>query len=436
MNKNVFFNIIYKAVSVMMIVVISVSGLVGCGSKKTSSVTPGSSILPAPTKSITDAPVNAKTNEITIEGVLSSLDKDAKKMRFVENSSGIEYEVPYTGGTDIQTKYGTKIAPSNMKPGEIYEVTCDKKGTALTIYGAKDAWERTGITGLDFDESTRKITIGSTNLVYAQKSVILSDNKKISISQIVKQDTVILRGVDSTVYSIVVDVGHGYIKFTGVSAFEGGYASIGKSQLVGVTDNMLVTAATGTYDLELDAGTMSGKKTVTVEKNKETTVDFSEYKLPVDEQGAVNFKVTPSNAVMTIDGEEVDYTEPVMLKFGSHVLTLAANYYEAYTETFTVSSAYSTKVIDMTSKSASTKSSSSSTTAASTNGYKVNVTAPAALYVDSVYVGIVPCSFEKKSGTKTITLTQNGYNTISYSISIANSSGDLNYAFPDMTKKG
>lgn len=135
-----------------------------------------------------------------------------------------------------------------MKPGEIYEVTCDKKGTALTIYGAKDAWERTGITGLDFDESTRKITIGSTNLVYAQKSVILSDNEKISISQIVKQDTVILRGVDSTVYSIVVDVGHGYIKFTGVSAFEGGYASIGKSQLVGVTDNMLVTAATGTYD--------------------------------------------------------------------------------------------------------------------------------------------------------------------------------------------
>lgn len=98
--------------------------------------------------------------------------------------------------------------------------------------------------------------------------MILSDNEKISISQIVKQDTVILRGVDSTVYSIVVDVGHGYIKFTGVSAFEGGYASIGKSQLVGVTDNMLVTAATGTYDLELDAGTMSGKKTVTVEKIK------------------------------------------------------------------------------------------------------------------------------------------------------------------------
>lgn len=95
-EQKCIFNIIYKAVSVMMIVVISVSGLVGCGSKNKFCHT-GSSILPAPTKSITDAPVNAKTNEITIEGVLSSLDKDAKKMRFVENSSGIEYEVPYTG---------------------------------------------------------------------------------------------------------------------------------------------------------------------------------------------------------------------------------------------------------------------------------------------------------------------------------------------------
>ena len=65
----------------MMIVVISVSGLVGCGSKKTSSVIPGSSILPAPTKSITDAPVNAKTNEITvIQAQLNSLKQQIQRI--------------------------------------------------------------------------------------------------------------------------------------------------------------------------------------------------------------------------------------------------------------------------------------------------------------------------------------------------------------------
>ena len=65
-----------------------------------------------------------------------------------------------------------------------------------------------------------------------------------------------------------------------------------------------------------------------------------------------------------------------------------------------------------------------------------NITAPsgAALYVDSVYIGVVPCSFSKSSGNKTITLSQSGYNTVSYTISIPNTAGDMTYAFPDMTK--
>ena len=71
-------------------------------------------------------------------------------------------------------------------------------------------------------------------------------------------------------------------------------------------------------------------------------------------------------------------------------------------------------------------------------GYKVSVTAPkgAVLYVNSEYIGTVPCSFDKSSGKKTITLSQNGYNTVSYTISIANTAGDLTYAFPEMISGG
>ena len=434
MKQNNILNKIYRAASVCILTVFISTILIGCSqSSRKSTIIPGSSILPAPSKSITEAPTTVDSDEIVIEGVLSSLDTTSKKMRFVEISTGIEYEVPYTGGTDIQTKYGTVMAASNMEPGEIYEVKCSENGTAISIYGASDAWERTGIEGLVFDESTRKITVGAANLVYDSNALILSDGEKISIAQIVKQDVVTLRGIDNKVYSITVDAGHGYIKFSGVDAFEGGYASIGRSQLIGVTGDMLVTAREGTYTVELQASGLTGSKTVTVEKGQETSVDFSEYTLPATKQGTLNFKITPQNAIMTIDGEEVDYSSPVQLSYGRHTLTLKANYYEEYTETFVVNSAYFTKVIDMTSKSSSTNSTTASDL---TSGYKVNVTAPegAALYVDSVYVGIVPCSFEKKAGNKTITLTENGYNTISYTISIANSSGDLNYAFPDMVK--
>lgn len=432
MKHKIFLNNIYRAASVFILSAFLCVSLAGC-SESGSTIVPGSSILPAPSKSITEVPTTLNSDEIGIEGVLSSVDTESKKMRFIEISTGTEYEVPYTGGTDIQTKYGTVIAVSNMELGEIYEVKCSDNGTAVSIYGAKDAWERTGIEGLSFDESTRKITVGSAGFVYDSNALILSGGEKISIARIVKQDKVTLRGIDSTVYSITVEAGHGYIKFTGVDAFEGGYASIGRSQLMGVTSDMLVTAQEGTYTIELQASGLTGSKTVTVEKGKETQVDFSEYSLPATKQGTVNFKITPQNVIMTIDGEEVDYSSPVQLAYGRHTLTLKANHYEEYTETFVVNSPYYTKVIDMTAKSSST---SGTTASELTSGYSVSVTAPegAALYVDSVYVGIIPCSFEKKAGNKTITLTKNGYNTISYTISIANSSGNLNYAFPDMVE--
>ena len=77
------------------------------------------------------------------------------------------------------------------------------------------------------------------------------------------------------------------------------------------------------------------------------------------------------------------------------------------------------------------------TTAAShTSGYSVKITAPegAALYVDSVYIGIIPCTFSKTSGNRTITLSQSGYNNVSYTVSIPDTAGDMTYSFPAMTK--
>ncbi len=50
-----------------------------------------------------------------------------KKAHFVDISSNVEYEVPYSGGTDIQSKYGTVISAGSMQLGAIYDVVCYKK---------------------------------------------------------------------------------------------------------------------------------------------------------------------------------------------------------------------------------------------------------------------------------------------------------------------
>ena len=360
-------------------------------------------------------------------------DADTGRMRFVDIKTGTEYEVPYTGSTDIQDAYGKIKAASTMDMGGIYDVYVDKKGKAVKIHGNSDAWVRYDVSGITVDENSRKLSIGASNMIYESYTVVLSGEERISIAQLVDQDKLVIRGVGEKVYSVNVTAGHGYLKLTGVDALVGGYVSIGNKQLLGVTKDMLVTVPVGTHTVNVRNGSMSASKTVTIAKDETTSLDFSEVQSDPVKVGAVNFSVTPKGAVMSIDGVEVDYSTPVSLSYGTHRIKLVANNYQEYSEIINVNSAYVTKVIDMTSSGTST-----STAADNTSGYKVSITAPkgAVLYVNSEYIGTVPCSFDKSSGKKTITLSQNGYNTVSYTISIANTAGDLTYAFPEMISGG
>ena len=390
-------------IGMMLVLFLSQTACTASGSKKGNAMVPGSSITPAPT---VNKDIKGDGENPTFTGVLSLQDFSGFKMRFVDINSGTEYEVPYSGGTDIQDAYGKVKAASTMDVGGIYDVYVDKKGKAAKIYGSSNSWVRYDVSGITVD---------------------------VSIAQLVDQDKMVIRGIGDKVYSVEVTDGHGYLKVTGTDALNGGYISIGNRQLLGITRDMLVTAPVGTFTVNVRNGSLSASKTVTISKDATTTVDFSEVQTDPVKTGAVNFSVTPSGAVMSIDGTEVDYSSPVSLTYGTHRIKLVANNYQEYSEIINVNSAYVTKVIDMTSSGTST-----STAADNTSGYKVSITAPkgAVLYVNSEYIGTVPCSFDKSSGKKTITLSQNGYNTVSYTISIANTAGDLTYAFPEMISGG
>lgn len=428
------YKVIYKTIYRLVALFLAASLLVvmpGCsnaGKNEESNIIPGSSILPPPKKPVTDATVN-NSDEIVIKGVLTARDTDNKKMRFVDIVNNVEYEVPYNGGTDIKNRYGTIIAAASMKTGEIYSVTCDSKGNAKTIYGASDSWERDGITGLEIDEKSKKLTVGALELSYVSYTTVMSGDEKISIASLVAQDEVTIRGIDKTVYSISLDKGHGYLKLTGIDAFIGGYVSVGKQQLLQVTSGMVITAQEGFHNIELQNGSLRADKMVTIEKNQEAGLDFSEYVKPAVQNGAVKFLITPEDAILTIDGKETDYSDIVNLSYGTHRISVKASKYVTYTENYTVKTAYETKIIDLTS-SDSTKAS----TSADTGSYNVKVTAPvgATLYVDSAYVGVIPCTFKKKAGNRIVTLSKAGFSTVSYTISISDEKGDVTYAFPDM----
>ena len=424
-----------KVVVISLVFVMAVGLMAGCSSSSKQSVAvPGSAILPIYNKSNSSTEIS-NTNEIKMTGVFTYFDANNQKMHFVDVESGSEYEVNYTGGTDIRNKHQSIIASSQMALGDVFNVVCNKSGKALTIYESSDVWENSGITNFGVNEASLIMTIGTTNYKYTSSTVTLSNNTKINPNEIMSQDVLTVRGIGKTIYSVTVDRGHGYVRFSGYSPFVGGYVDIGTKLILLVSENMVVTAPEGEYKMAMQLGTLLGSKTVVVQRDKDITVDFSEYKAEVVKTGAVLFSVTPSNAVIYIDGSQVDYSKELQLNYGSHTVSLKANNYTTYNETFIVNSVYEKKIIDMVSTSTtSTSSTKSATTADLTSGYSVNIKLPegAAVYVDSVYIGIVPVSFTKSSGNKVISFTKSGCATKSYTISIANAAGDLNYSFPDM----
>ncbi len=446
--------------AIILAVVMSFS-LIACSSGKSSSnIIKGGDILPIASKASESGEAAANPDEISITGVLTYIDGTSQKMHYMDVQSGNEYEVSYSGGTDIKSKYDSVITTARLSLGTIYDVTCNRDGWAKSIHESDKAWKISQITGFSADERERTAVISSRTYKYARSAVVMSGSERIQLSEIMKQDAVTVCGIDSTVYSVSVDKGHGYLKLTGVDDFLGGYVDIGTQMVCVVEKDMLLTVPEGEYKVQIQNTnrSMSAGKTVRIEKDTDVTLDFSEYRTRAAQNGLVEFSVTPAGAVMYIDGTQVSYEQPVSLEYGRHTVVLRSNNYMAYEEVFYVTQSYEKKIIDMTiSKSSqpgksTTKPSQTSagnnnrSTAASTSGnaivngtvknltegYYVSIKGPqgAAVYVNNYYVGIAPVTVDKKAGTMVMTFTMVGKQTKSYSVEIANSTGDVSYEFP------
>ena len=206
---------------------------------------------------------------------------------------------------------------------------------------------------------------------------------------------------------------------------------------------MLVLVPEGSYDVNVSYRGGGGTKRVVINRNQETVLDIGDLEIPEPQSGMVLFSLNPSNMELYIDGTQVDASGPITLEYGLHQLSARAEGYQSITQYFRVGQASAGLNVELdpyesteeeSSSSATESSEPESTAEPTTNYYKVYIDAPekAQVYLDGSYVGIVPCSFEKKAGTHVITLRRTGYTTRSYTIEVDSEQKDISYAFADL----
>ena len=363
--------------------------------------------------------------------ILMEINTEEKTLTFLNTTVSKQYTLSYDGITEFASQYGDTMSVSQFKPGDIVDVKFVKSKKYLTsMCIGTQVWEIEDTDQYIFDYVKKNVTIGADTYKISNDAVYLADGSFIQYRDLNEMDNLTFRGVGTTVYSVELTKGHGYLRLSGHEYFVGGLMEVGSKLVTAVTEDMLITMPEGTYSVMIsNAGTIVDR-TVLIRRGEETKLDLSDVVIESPKTGMVLFSLSPSNAELYIDGEKTDASQAVVLTYGMHQLICRASGYQSVTKYFTVGQ--DSAGLNITLEEGSGESTSDDTT--STTYYKVYIDAPegAEVYLDGTYVGVAPCSFRKEEGSHVVTLSKTGYTTRSYTITVDGEDKDVSFSFVDL----
>ena len=210
--------------------------------------------------------------------VLMEVDEEEKTLTFYNLDVERNYTLNYDSMTYFYDKYKTALTPGLLEVGSIVDITFLKSSKRLnTLMYSPDAWEYTEINRVSIDEERGIIDLGNETYRYDDSLKLMEDTDEITFMDINPVDVLTIRGIGKTAATVKVEKGHGYLRLTGEERMVGGYIECGKV-IKEIAEDMLLTVPEGTYDVFLSNKGAELTETVTVERNKEVTIDLSEFK--------------------------------------------------------------------------------------------------------------------------------------------------------------
>ena len=421
-----------------------------------------------------------------IQGILTGLKEEDKLIEFQDIRSGRMYEIPYDNNLEIKNRYGDAMSMAELEYGEIFKLYYKRSLKKLTGIQVSDTtWTYTDVKKFSFDEHKKVMMIGDEAYKFTKELRIYSLGEEAQIMDITEMDTLVVRGIDKEVLSVVVDKGHGYIRVLNDAYFIGGWIEIGQDIIKPVTEDMLIPVGEGDYTVTVTNRGYAGEEEVRIVRDKESRLDLSKIEIEEVAIGHVQFKIDPDYARLYIDDEITEFEERVPLEFGIHSIRVECAGYNTIRSNIKVGSDYAeiditmdeededsqtssapetTAVVSSDTVSGNsavqtsslsgntagyeTNSSSSTTTATTSSSSKedsssttegtvisgekkIYVEQPTGteVYLDGNYIGIAPAGTAKVTGSHVITLSRQGCQTKSYTVNIANDGKDVTFSF-------
>ena len=438
-----------KIVCILLMIVLSISG---CGQASTAGTAQNTVTLQTTEESDRVDTGFAVTNPDSYDSadtaVLVDINSVDNTVTLLNLDLGKQYTLSVDGTTRYADKYGKAISLEQLGEGDIVDVTFLKtKKHLTTMQLSRSAWQYDDVERYDLNTVRREVTIGEEVFKLSRDTRYFSQGHSIEEMDLNPSDILTFQGIDTTVLSVTVEKGHGYLRLVNDENFIGGWLEIGQEQIVRITEDMLVTVPEGSYQVDISYNGGGGTKNVVINRNEETTLDIGDLEVAEAQYGMVLFSMNPSGAELYIDGSQADPSQPITLEYGIHQIIAKADGYKSLTQYLRVAQESAGVDVELdkadsdsdsdesTGSSASTSSTATSATSdTTTTYYRVHIDAPenVEVYLDGNYVGISPCSFKKTSGSHVITLRKSGYETRSYTVQVDEEKKDVSYSFVDL----
>lgn len=409
--------------------------------------------------------VNASTipTDIRTElAVITYVSADTKRLSVRSYGEGVDRTFYVEQPALIYTEFGNAMTLAQLYAGDVIDITYDNVNNKVSeIHISNEVKCHMAVSDVSVNTSYRRLSLYGKNYEYARNVVVVSDNELITPEQLSVHDVFNLYEKDGKVVSVVVTRGHGYISLTGVDLFMGGYVNIGSENIKTIEKNMMITVTEGSYKVAVSKDQYYGSKTVAVNRNQVTTVDFSEFVADTVENGNVLFDIDVDGAVLYLNGKETDYTEGMLtLPVGTYTVRVSADGYDNYQDKIEVKADYQKVNIRMKKEEESTSSGQTTgavqqssqangtqqTTSASSTGvtsqYETETTtivstknrvyidgpAGAAIYFDDSYLGVAPLDFAMVTGQHMF-IVISGTTIKSYTVNLVEGADDVRYDF-------
>lgn len=372
--------------------------------------------------------------------ILVGRDEEKNTATFLNLELGKRYTLSIDGTTGFYDKYGESISLDQVEIGDIVDVTFLKSKKHLTtLQLSPAAWSYEDVERYEIHPVRGEISIGSDIYKLTSNTQYLSEGRSMDSMDLNASDVLSFQGIGSQILTVRVEKGHGYLRLANDENFVGGWIEIGQTQIRRITEDMLLLVPEGNYQVNISNKGGGGIKSVTINRNQETTLDIGDLEIPEPQYGMVLFSLSPSSAELYIDGEKVDPSGPVDLIYGIHQLIARAEGYQSVTQYIRVAQeSAGINVVLEHNESEEEEESKESPEDTLTDYYKVYVNAPEGVevYVDGNYVGISPCSFRKNAGVRVITLRKSYYETRSYTVQVDDEEKDMSLSFADLVYNG